>query len=682
MLWFLLFLDDLMVSNLMRLLQFFVPPTLPDAEETQNVRPIYIYLEVVGLFFFIITPILAGAAKSPERKLSVWLFDGGWVLLTPLFMWLVRRNKIKLFKGLYIFLMWGMTFYFILRFYDNLLATVLLFLGVMMIAGHIAGVRGLLIVGVAGLVGQLFKIWALLEGWFLPAVAWRQVRADGIFSLFIFFLLGSLLWNLTYNLSLTLERSHTNAGLLRAKNELLVVEIAERQQISVALEVSEQNYRQLLEQAADAIFLINQEGHVVLANAAGSDLLGYSMDELVGLSVKEALMPEVLHLLPARMEEMRSGKSFIVERVLRRKDGTFVEVEINSKILSSGLYQAIVRDITVRKQTEAILKRSEALRRVTNEIAKMGGWELDLQTHELYWTDTVREIHEVPPDYVPELENAFHFYVPEYVPLIRNAIEQATTGKAYDLELQMVTAAQKRLWVRVIGRPVWEEGQVVKLQGVFQDITERKQAEVQILTSLQEKEILLKEVHHRVKNNLQVISSLLYLQSLEIEDERMLELFRESQTRVSAMALVHEQLYQSENFACVDFGIYLRTLVGSLFEAYGALKMEIALSIETDGTTLDVHTAIPCGLLVSEMVSNALKYAFPEGKGRITITLCGDGSENLLQVRDDGVGFPENSAIRSRAVGVQLIDRLAAQLGGTLTRGGPPGTVYTLRFPA
>lgn len=219
------------------------------------------------------------------------------------------------------------------------------------------------------------------------------------------------------------------------------------------------------------------------------------------------------------------------------------------------------------------------------------------------------------------------------------------------------------------------------IQAVLRDITERKQTETQIQAALQEKEILLKEIHHRVKNNLQVISSLLYLQSIKIEDESMLELFRESRNRVSAMALVHEQLYQSENFARVDFGTYLRALVGSLFESYGATEGEIKLSIETDGATLDVHTAIPCGLLVSEMVSNALKYAFPNGYGLIGITLFSNADGYLLRVSDDGVGLPEASAIRSGALGMQLIDRLVAQLGGKLSLSGPPGTAYTIWFP-
>ncbi len=212
-----------------------------------------------------------------------------------------------------------------------------------------------------------------------------------------------------------------------------------------------------------------------------------------------------------------------------------------------------------------------------------------------------------------------------------------------------------------------------------QDVTERKRAEAKLLASLREKEVLLKEIHHRVKNNLQVISSLLYLQAQKIKDERFQDIFRESQNRVSAMALVHEQLYQSNNFAEVNFGAYARTLAETLFESYGVHETQIELVVNTDGATLDIHTAIPCGLLVSEIISNALKYAFPNGRrGTITLTFREEGKLCQLIVSDDGVGMPNADQIRPGSLGLQLIDRLAAQIGASVKRTGPPGTTYHL----
>lgn len=220
------------------------------------------------------------------------------------------------------------------------------------------------------------------------------------------------------------------------------------------------------------------------------------------------------------------------------------------------------------------------------------------------------------------------------------------------------------------------------VQVVLRDITERKQIERQMQVALMEKEILLKEIHHRVKNNLQVVSSLLYLQSQKINDPGLRELFRESQNRVQAMALVHEQLYQSEDFARVDFGAYLRMLISTLFEAYGTDQARISLEIFTDGAHLDVHTAIPCGLMVSEMISNSLKYAFPDNNlGEITVSLRLEDEDYCLIVQDNGIGFNPNTPVRPGSLGLQLVDRLVAQIGGKLNRTGPPGVVNQVNFP-
>lgn len=226
-----------------------------------------------------------------------------------------------------------------------------------------------------------------------------------------------------------------------------------------------------------------------------------------------------------------------------------------------------------------------------------------------------------------------------------------------------------------------KDGNVLFHEGVCRDITERKQAEEKIAISLQEKDILLKEIHHRVKNNLQVISSLLYLQSQKIQDESLLELFRESQNRVASMALIHEQLYQSDNFARADFGTYVRSLLATLFESYGAAERQVTYNLNTFGITLAVNIAVPCGLLVNEIVSNALKHAFPSGRGgQIDIELKIVEQEYQLEIRDNGIGMPEPSQIRTGSLGMRLIRQLVMQLGGTMERIGPPGTCYRIHF--
>jgi PAS domain S-box-containing protein len=223
------------------------------------------------------------------------------------------------------------------------------------------------------------------------------------------------------------------------------------------------------------------------------------------------------------------------------------------------------------------------------------------------------------------------------------------------------------LWTSVVHN---DEGDPVALVGVARDITERKQADESIRASLREKEVLLKEIHHRVKNNLQVISSLLSLQAEYLTDESMLRIMRESQGRVKSMALVHEKLYQSHNLAEIDFGDYVRVLVMQLFRSYGIAQDSVHMVITADPVALGVDRAIPCGIIVNELVTNALKYAFPDGrKGTVEVELRSTpGGVITLAIRDDGVGIPHDIEFhKADSLGLTLVHMLADQVQGELT---------------
>jgi PAS domain S-box-containing protein len=219
--------------------------------------------------------------------------------------------------------------------------------------------------------------------------------------------------------------------------------------------------------------------------------------------------------------------------------------------------------------------------------------------------------------------------------------------------------------------------------GILRDITERKAEEGKIKASLREKEVLLKEIHHRVKNNLQIISSLLSLQSAHIRDPRALEVFKEGQGRVRSMALIHEKLYRSEDFARVDFSEYIRNLAAYLFRSYEVSAGAVSLSVRAEGMLLPVDTAIPCGLILNELVSNSLKHAFPDGRrGEISVTLRPEGDDRLtLCVADDGVGLPTGlKPHNSSSLGLQLVNTLARQLGGELAVRGGAGVEFKITF--
>lgn len=228
------------------------------------------------------------------------------------------------------------------------------------------------------------------------------------------------------------------------------------------------------------------------------------------------------------------------------------------------------------------------------------------------------------------------------------------------------------------------------------EITERKRVEEQLQTSLREKEVLLKEIHHRVKNNLQVVSSLLKLQSEQVQDKQTFEMFRESQNRVKSMALFHENLYQSRDLAKIDFAEYIRRIAAYLFRSYGVNPDAITLKIDIEGASVGIDTAMLCGVIINELVSNSLKHAFPtltgqagkargersESKGEIRIALCSDTDNQFtLIVSDNGVGLPKDLDFRNtKSLGLQLVNMLTRQLEGTIELDVSDGTAFKITF--
>ncbi|TET41497.1 MAG: hypothetical protein E3J66_05270 [Dehalococcoidia bacterium] len=240
----------------------------------------------------------------------------------------------------------------------------------------------------------------------------------------------------------------------------------------------------------------------------------------------------------------------------------------------------------------------------------------------------------------------------------------------------------KCLYNTIVPIRVPEQEETVQI--ISEDITERKRAEERIKASLEEKEVLLQEIHQRVKNNLQVISSLLKLQSRDIKDERYAEMFNESQNRIGAMALIHEKLYQAEDLARIDFGGYIKSLVRGLSSVYRAEAGRIVLRTEVEDIRLGVNYAMPCGLIINELVSNSLKHAFPKGKkGEITVAMQPLGENEVeLVVSDNGISIPENLDFRNtESLGLQLVTILAEdQLEGQIELDRTEGTKVRIKF--
>jgi two-component sensor histidine kinase len=225
---------------------------------------------------------------------------------------------------------------------------------------------------------------------------------------------------------------------------------------------------------------------------------------------------------------------------------------------------------------------------------------------------------------------------------------------------------------------------VVGLSGIFRDISERKRAHEQIENSLKEKEVMLREIHHRVKNNMQIISSLLKLQSGYIKEKKYKDMFLESQNRIVTMSLVHEKIYQSKDLAKIEVGGYIKELANGLFSSYDIITGKITPKIDVENVSLGINSAIPCGLIINELLSNSLKYAFPDGKsGEVSISLhsIGDGYFELI-VADNGIGIPEDIDFKkTESWGMRMVTILVEnQLHGEISLNRDRGTQFQIKF--
>lgn len=220
------------------------------------------------------------------------------------------------------------------------------------------------------------------------------------------------------------------------------------------------------------------------------------------------------------------------------------------------------------------------------------------------------------------------------------------------------------------------------LQSRVRVLLQTRRLSVQVNQLLKDKEMLMKEIHHRVKNNLMVISSLLSLQSKYIKDEESKELFKESQNRAQSMALIHERLYRSIDMKSIDFADYIRSLTRDLFKTYSTQLGKIKLKMDVENVEIDIDNVVPLGLIINEMVTNSLKYAFPDDKdGSISINFHKKKDEYQLEVSDDGIGIdPEFELEKSDSLGMMLINSLTHQIGGELELERSPGTTFRIKF--
>ncbi|MCK5059065.1 MAG: PAS domain S-box protein [Candidatus Aminicenantes bacterium] len=240
----------------------------------------------------------------------------------------------------------------------------------------------------------------------------------------------------------------------------------------------------------------------------------------------------------------------------------------------------------------------------------------------------------------------------------------------------------KKIAVEITSTLLEFKGKPKGLMVVGRDISERKKAEKRIKNSLKEKEVLLKEIHHRVKNNMQIISSLLSLQEMTLKDRTVQKMFRESQIRIRSMSLIHDKLYRSKDLTRINIGEYIDDLVIDLFRAYDIKPTSVTLENQVEKIYFDLDTAIPCCLIINELIANSLKHAFPGGKGHITVSLSENRSDKYtLIIRDNGIGYPENYDYQdAQTLGFQLVPMFVKKLHGIMKAGSPGGAETKITF--
>ncbi len=275
------------------------------------------------------------------------------------------------------------------------------------------------------------------------------------------------------------------------------------------------------------------------------------------------------------------------------------------------------------------------------------------------------------------------FVHPEDLPGLAQSFEKTLAGDLEPHEFRVIDRDGSVIHVLTSSRPLIQNGKTVGVTGLLSDITERKRNEEKLQASLREKETLLREIHHRVKNNLQVVSSFLHLQSRGVNDPNIFKLFQNSQGRIRSMALIHEQLYRSDSFSDIDFGRYIEGLVRYLHGVYQSRELLITPTVRSETIHLSIDRAIPCGLLLNEVISNSFKHAFiGRERGEISVDFRRLNGHYELAVRDDGVGLPSGTVkMDPSTLGFQIITSLVEQIGGNMEIQTDSGLGVVITFP-
>ncbi len=482
-----------------------------------------------------------------------------------------------------------------------------------------------------------------------------------------------------------------SAGRLEAL-EGFIMDVTERVQAGQALAQAEKTLSQTLDGMPIAVGISDQEGRILYINHSFVDLLGYRLEDIPDSAMLDRLAfpedsyrqnvvserPNILNTLLLNGEMIGTGEYRII-----CKDRSEKIVQIHAALISGNVV-TLFQDMTSLRAAELELRRNEDFMRQLLEDSPVAAVIATLDRRIEFANRQFTRLFGYTQSELLNLDELSALVQPDEAAgtaLQRwqagIAAGQQLDGIMSSLEWHFLTKTQETKNVRLGGKLVHE-----RLFLTFEDITSFRESERRMAASLAEKETLLREVHHRVKNNLQVMASLLGLQAAIIQEPKLQTLLNESQNRIHSMAMIHENLYQSQNLANVNFGNYLHDLVSGLAVDV-PIPPGVQYSLEIEEVFLPVDIAIPCGLIVNELVTNAFLHAFPQGRrGEVTVCLSETATGLCLEVTDDGTGLPAGLELEGAAsLGLTLVRILSHQLRGELTCSAGPGASFHLLIP-
>ncbi|MDI6644207.1 MAG: PAS domain S-box protein [Methanobacteriaceae archaeon] len=453
------------------------------------------------------------------------------------------------------------------------------------------------------------------------------------------------------------------------------------------LKKSEDKYRRLVNNLQEGIWSIDQDGFTNYVNKPMADMLGYTVKEVMGKHLFDFMDSKGREKAVKYLERRKRGIKEQHDFEFLRKDGkriytTVITTPINDEHGNYAGALASVVDITKRIRDEKIRRQQYKFLQYIIDVIPSPIFYKDLDYTYLGCNQAFEEFIGISKDEIIG-KNVFELLPPEQARKYHEKDRELLENPGKQEYEALVKYADGREHVVIINKATYNdlEGNLAGIIGVMTDITERKNFEDKLKSIIKEKDSLIREIHHRVKNNMQIISSLLSLQMEYVDDFKSYELFQESRNRVKSMAMIHEKLYMTDELSQIDMHKFIEGLIYELSSIYGA-NTQINKKISVDNIYIDISTAVPCAIILNELITNSIKHAFPHGRaGELEVSFKKVNDDIELIVSDNGVGFPEDMDFKKpKTLGLQLVNSIVNQINGRIELDKNNGSSIKITF--